>query len=224
MGQPKGLDLYSSLFAPTDSKVSDLMQTLAKASLKPELPLPFTSLFGTAEPNPAGIGSLFGTTVPEPPKPDGIRFYRDGGGIVEFMEPRPFSWEIPQPAWAGLYVILVADNSWNPRFFRPLYFGETEDLAKRPTTSHEHYRDWSTAAGGAGNLHVAYCWMIGSTKDERTAIESGLIKHYQPECNTMYKKYSLSWRASGAVPGVPAGPETSPVYLTLLDLIRRSTQ
>ncbi|HYR43806.1 MAG TPA: hypothetical protein VER98_12325, partial [Terriglobia bacterium] len=90
-----------------------------------------------------GIGSLFGTAIqPQPPRPEGIRFYRDGGDMVEFMEPRPFSWQIPQPAWAGLYAILVADNSWKPRFFRPLYFGESENLAERPTTSHEHYRDW----------------------------------------------------------------------------------
>lgn len=170
----------------------------------------------------SSISSLF---APQPePKPDGIWFYRDGGDKVKFMEPSRFSWGIPQPAWAGLYAILVADNTWKPRFFRPVYFGETENLAERPSTSHEHYDDWCKAAGGAGNLYVAYHWMMSSTKEERTAIESGLIKHYQPECNTQYR-YTLSWLAraiqSSAVPGAPARTANSD-YASLLEAVSRS--
>jgi len=114
-------------------------------------------------------------------------------------------------------VILVADNSWTPRSYRPLYFGETENLAERPTTSHERYEDWCTAAGDAGNVRVAYCWMIGSLKDERTAIESDLIKFYKPECNIAYN--SFAWWLSRTTPvaaGMPGG------YGSLLDMLGRT--
>jgi hypothetical protein len=74
-----------------------------------------------------------------------------------------------------------------------------------------------TAAGDAGNVRVAYCWMIGSTKDERTAIESDLIKFYKPECNIAYN--SFAWwlsRTTPVAPGIPGG------YGSLLDMLVRT--
>jgi len=173
MGRPEYPvpDYFTSLFAPTDSKVSGLMEALAKASVKPELPAPnsfsFASLFGSAEPNPSvlpgGIASLFGTASPAPAKPGGILFRRVDGEKVRFSEPMHFPWMLTPPSFPAVYAILVPDTAWTPLAYRPIYFGETGNAEARPTRSHEHYDDWCRVAGTAENLYVAYCWMFDST-------------------------------------------------------------
>jgi hypothetical protein len=97
----------------------------------------------------------------------------------------PFRWAVPRPS-PGLYAVLVADSTWGPRNFRPLYFGKAGNLATRVVRSHEKYDEWCRAAGGAENLYVAYFSMLGSRDDERTTVESGLIRHYGPHCNGMF--------------------------------------
>jgi len=124
--------------------------------------------------------------VPKPsPKPEGIRFNRPNGAIVEFSEPHRFSWSIVLPV-AGIYVVLVPDENGKPRKFRELYFGQASNLSERPTKSHERYDDWVRAAGSAESLYVAYALMWGSEEIDRTEIESGLIAYYNPPCNDTY--------------------------------------
>jgi len=207
------------------------MEALAKASLKSELPLPvpdnfsFTSLFGSAGPKPpilpGGIASLFGTATPAPSEPDGILFRRVDGEKVRFSEPMHFPWLLTPPSFPAVYVILVPDTVWTPLAFRPIYFGETGDAETRPTRSHEHYDDWCRVAGSAANLYVAYYWMFDSTKDERTSVESGLIKQYNPECNIQYN--SFAWWLSRADRNsfVPGAPDSSRAYGSLLDALSR---
>lgn len=97
-----------------------------------------------------------------------------------FTEPTAFadSW---LPSSAGVYAILVSDPSWQPRPYRPIYFGEAGDLAGRVVVSHEKYEEWRRAAGDAERLYVAYHLMSGGDA-ERTALAEGLIKEYRPEC------------------------------------------
>jgi hypothetical protein len=187
MGQSKSPDFFSQLFSSGDlnpAPAPTFREALAKAPYKAEAtPDNFLSSLYATKPTPQPTPQL---------NPKGIRFYRHGGDIVRFTEPRRFSWTIPQIAWAGLYVILVADNSWRPRFFRAIYFGEAENLAVRPTTNHERCEDWCKAASGVGNLYVAYHFMMRASKADRTAIESGLIGYYAPECNKVYNLFADS--------------------------------
>jgi hypothetical protein len=87
------------------------------------------------------------------------------------------------PCSAGVYAILVSDPSWRPRPYRPIYFGEAEDLAGRLTASQERLEEWRRTAGDAGTLYVTYHLTSGSEAD-RTALKGGLIREYRPETNT----------------------------------------
>ncbi len=82
----------------------------------------------------------------------------------------------------GLYSIVVSDVSWRPFPYRPLYFGESENLRSRATTSHENYLCW-TRAGGTASLYRAFHYMTGSTRTQRQAAESQLIAFYNTPCN-----------------------------------------
>jgi hypothetical protein len=86
------------------------------------------------------------------------------------------------PRSAGVYAILVSDSAWEPRPYRPIYFGEAEDLARRGVASHEKFEEWRRAAGAESGLYVAYHLMAGSDA-ERTAFGEELIREYRPACN-----------------------------------------
>jgi hypothetical protein len=98
-----------------------------------------------------------------------------------FTEPVEFSssW---LPGYAGAYVILVNDPAWEPRPYRPIYFGEAEDLTKKVVASHWKCDSWRHAAGPEGRIYVAYHLMVGSDA-ERTAFKEELIREYRPACN-----------------------------------------
>ena len=98
-----------------------------------------------------------------------------------FTEPMAFGsgW---LPSSAGVYAIVVSDPSWQPRPYRPIYFGEAEDLAGRLTASQERLEEWRRAADAAGPLYVAYHLMSGSEAD-RAAFKESLIQEYRPEGN-----------------------------------------
>jgi len=98
-----------------------------------------------------------------------------------FTEPIGFG-SSPLPGYAGVYAILVSDAAWEPRPYRPIYFGEAKDLARKVVASHEKYEDWPRAAGAEGGLYVAYHLMAGSDA-ERTAFQEELIREYRPACN-----------------------------------------
>jgi hypothetical protein len=172
-----------------------------------------SAMLGSSESNPPAYDFLSGIlgAVQTPAKPNGIFFARNSGESVRFSEPSQlpgyiYGLRMPPVPGAGLYAILVADNSASPRPFRVIYFGESECIDERVSPSHEKYEDWCTAAGGADKLHVAYCWMIGSSKDERTAVESGLIGHYHPQCNIVYNSFASIF-AEYTGPAVVPSPE-----------------
>jgi hypothetical protein len=165
---------------------------------------------------PGYLSALFAAK----PKPDGIWFERNNGDKVRFSEPMAFPlasfssiyrnlYALGMTPDPGLYTVLVGDNSCRPRPFRVLYFGESGNMNERVTPEHEHYQDWSRAAGGAENLRVAYYFLFGSTKDERVSIESDLIKYYSPQCNVTFNPFASSpfSRSPVAVPLFGAPPK-----------------
>jgi len=102
-----------------------------------------------------------------------------------FSDPKRFpGWSGPQTS--GLYAILVPDQGWSPRPFRPIYFGECQDFSKRVSTSHEKYPSWIREAKAPSRLFVAVHYMPSSTQDGRRALESELIAHYEPVCNEVF--------------------------------------
>ena len=112
-----------------------------------------------------------------------LRAQRAGMRFLDryFTEPIAFG-RSSLPGFAGIYAILVSDAGWQPRPYRPVYFGEAGDLAVRVVASHEKYGEWLRAAGTADKLYVAYHLMSGG-EAQRAAFEQSLIREYQPECN-----------------------------------------
>jgi hypothetical protein len=82
----------------------------------------------------------------------------------------------------GLYVVLAYDAGWRPLPYRPLYFGESDKMWSRATTSHENYESWKCESGTT-TLYRAVHRVTGSTRIQRQARESALIAHYNPPCN-----------------------------------------
>jgi len=82
----------------------------------------------------------------------------------------------------GLYAVMAYDLGWRPLPYRPLYFGESENIWSRATAEHENYSSWVREAGTA-TLYRAFHYMTGSTAAARRAAESALIAHYGTPCN-----------------------------------------
>ncbi|HEV8413028.1 MAG TPA: TIR domain-containing protein [Bryobacteraceae bacterium] len=126
--------------------------------------------------------NYFASLVPPAPKLAGISF-NSGLGLKSFGEPLIFpGFFSPLVGGAGIYVLLAADSTWQPRQYRPLYFGETENFSQRVSTSHEHYGDWKRAAGSS-LLYVAQLPMYGSTQQDRRLVEKALVDWYDPPVN-----------------------------------------
>lgn len=86
---------------------------------------------------------------------------------------------VPQP---GLYVILTPDARYTPRPFRLIYIGESDNVNARANAAHEKFSAWKRQAGTA-QLYRALCLLSGTTKLQRQAAETVLIRAYAPPCN-----------------------------------------
>ena len=82
---------------------------------------------------------------------------------------------------SGVFAILVSDPSYFPRSWRPLYFGESENIPAYLTPWHEKYAQWCEIAGSAIKLYVAFLPL--DSADDRRAVLADLIAQYQPESN-----------------------------------------
>ncbi|MEW5902122.1 MAG: hypothetical protein AB1715_11720, partial [Acidobacteriota bacterium] len=100
-----------------------------------------------------------------------------------------FAEPVPLTAWtapfrSGLYAILVPDPGATPRPFRPIYFGESEDISDQSfINKHPKYPCWINEAGDVSKLYIAVYHMPFSTREQRLAVESSLISEYRPVCN-----------------------------------------
>lgn len=100
-----------------------------------------------------------------------------------FTEPeRLTSWK--PPYMAGIYAILVDDPS-NPKVpFRPIYFGETDDMSEKGLIQNHPLHDcWYKQTKSVYRLYIALCQMPDSTQAERHKLKIDLIKEYRPFCN-----------------------------------------
>jgi hypothetical protein len=117
--------------------------------------------------------------APRPQSPF-IRF-----GNVLFSDPEPLTDATLADivlSTAGLYAIMVYDAGWSPLPYRPLYFGESDNIRTRATRTHENYASWKRE-GGTATLYRAFHSMPGSNRTQRQAVESALIAHYNTPCN-----------------------------------------
>ena len=83
----------------------------------------------------------------------------------------------------GLYAILVYDSTCSLRPYRPLYFGESDNINGRATGTHENHPSWCKHGGTNMPLYRALCPLPGSTKTQRQQVESLLIAKYTTPCN-----------------------------------------
>lgn len=110
--------------------------------------------------------------------PSGIRW-----GNQDFTPPR--GWESiasTRPPGGGIYVVMARSDNWQPKPFRPLYFGECESFSTRLTDSHEKLSSWKREAGGS-TLYVAVCNLGRTSSEYRKTVEYELIQQYDPPCN-----------------------------------------
>jgi hypothetical protein len=126
-----------------------------------------------------------------PPFQGGIRF-----NDCVFTEPVRLSDWTP-PACAGIVAVLAHDPAWSPRPFRPLYFGEFGNDARRP-------------AGSAPYLIAAFP-MPYSTTRQRDTLCNELIAAYNPILQTSESVFQLVKPAEQPSPRRSIGfmPETT---------------
>ena len=104
------------------------------------------------------------------------------GGYV-FDAPAPVArWSAPHRA--GVYAILVADQTYQPMPFRVIYFGESGNMSERGfLNGHPKYSCWIREAGSEQSLYIAVYPMPESTPEHRRAVAGGLISEIGPVCN-----------------------------------------
>lgn len=81
------------------------------------------------------------------------------------------------PAAGGVYAILVPDPDWQPRPFRPVYFGTAENLAAQLTDAHEKLSEWRQASNRDGTLYLAY--HLVSSDDAGPGLAEKLLQEYR---------------------------------------------
>jgi len=85
------------------------------------------------------------------------------------------------PSRAGVYCILHRNSNNN---YNVDYVGESENLSERGFPWSHHRSDcWIQSAGSKSNVYIAIHYMPYSTQQQRTAVESELIRAYTPGCN-----------------------------------------
>jgi len=103
---------------------------------------------------------------------------------VNFSEPERLV-NCNPPFRAGLYVILIQDQTMKPKPFKAIYFGESGNMSERGFGSHHKKPCWIRTAGSEGNLYISANLMPNSTENERRNIEERLIQKYNTKnyCN-----------------------------------------
>ena len=88
------------------------------------------------------------------------------------------------PRVAGLYAILVPDQSIVPLHYRVIYFGETGDFSERGfIINHNKYACWIKESGSEHYLYISIFPQAVLTPEQRKAAEAVLIAKYRPACN-----------------------------------------
>jgi len=132
--------------------------------------------------------SQYSRMIPPPaPTPSGLRWHP----LTEclFTEPLRFG-AMLLPTVQGIYAIMAPDDTWTPRKFRPLYFGEAGNLKTRVTWSHEKSAEWVREAR-TSPIYVSFYLTLGKSEEERRTMEEKFIAHYCPPCNVKSNPLSI---------------------------------
>jgi len=88
------------------------------------------------------------------------------------------------PRRPGIYVVQVLDGSCGPQPFRPIYVGQSGNLAERGFPhSHHAYDRWVREAGSEWALWISAHDWLWTTDEARRLVERRLIDRYNPCCN-----------------------------------------
>ncbi|HUH93857.1 MAG TPA: hypothetical protein VL742_12075 [Casimicrobiaceae bacterium] len=110
------------------------------------------------------------------------------GWVFSYPQPLFLS---PAPSGPGLYAVQVADPSYKPHPFEPIFFGESEDLADRSFPSQEAFRRWCQhpAVISGSLLYISYL-RLPYNRRFRQRVEGNLVARYRPACNVTFADYS----------------------------------
>lgn len=102
----------------------------------------------------------------------------------KFTEPVPINIWIP-PYRAGIYAVLIPDQTYGPKPYRCIYFRESSNMSDRGFISgHHKYYCWLyQAAYNSNNIYISTYLMPYSTSQQRKLVELDLINRYKPICN-----------------------------------------
>ncbi|MGD8538922.1 MAG: hypothetical protein PVI66_09405 [Candidatus Aminicenantes bacterium] len=101
----------------------------------------------------------------------------------QFSEPGAFlNWTTTEIE--GIFAILVQDPTSKSRPYKPIYFGESENLSEHGFfRSYHRYDCWIREAGNETDLYISVFPTPGSPPELRQGIKAFLVKYYQPSCN-----------------------------------------
>jgi hypothetical protein len=105
----------------------------------------------------------------------GINF---GGLMFTFPVPLQASFTPPD---AGLYAVQVADRSFSPMPYQPIYFGQSGRLGEQRLLEHPRYQQWCAHGQAQKGLYVSF--FPTGTMPESTRLEFAarlLTQYLQP--------------------------------------------
>ena len=84
---------------------------------------------------------------------------------------------------AGVYAIIAYNENFGPYPYEIIYYGENSDLGKPDfLTSRHKYHSWTKQADPQ-DLYIAVYEMPKSSKQQRKAVKTDLLRRYKPVCN-----------------------------------------
>jgi len=110
---------------------------------------------------------------------------------MNFMVYDGWSFSYPQPLLASkppelpvVYAVQVMNLTWKPLPYEPIFFGESENLARTGLVFHPAFGRWSAhpAIVDGERLYFSYLWLPRGA-EFREHVERSLIARYRPICN-----------------------------------------
>lgn len=104
-------------------------------------------------------------------------------GGMAFMYPARISNWSPKPT-PGVYCVCVADPSWQPEPFRPIFFGATDNLSDSHLLhANRKHEAWLAHAGSLEILFVANIELADFSPLQRQLFAAQLVSQYRTPFN-----------------------------------------